>query len=106
MVGLLVVACTTWTGRWFDGTCSSVTGSMCTKSGSSSSAQFQELLAKCGNLQLMFQSFVDDCNSKSEMCQYWTAFLQMALVIKHVVSSDREGNFALHMASSSSSSTV
>src|ERR1043165_3511242 len=46
----------------------------------------------------MFKSFVDDCNSKSEMCQYWTVFQQMALIIKHVVSSDRKVNFALHMA--------
>ena len=72
---------------------------LCGKSESRSTAKFSELFEKSDHIQQMFQSFVEECESKSEVCQYWGVFQQMALTVKHIISSDREGNFALHVAS-------
>jgi hypothetical protein len=69
------------------------------KSKSQSIAKFSQLYEKSDSIQQMFLAFKEECESKSEMCQYWGVFQQMVLTIKHVVSSDREGNFALHIAS-------
>ena len=71
---------------------------LCEKSKSKSTSQFHELLAKSDHLHQLFQSFVQECEAKSDVCQYWGVFLQMAMNLKHIISSDREGNFALHMA--------
>ncbi len=72
---------------------------MCEKNRVLSTAKFTNLLTLSGPLQEMFQSFLKECESKSELCQYWGVFQQMALNIKHIISSDREGNFPLHVAS-------
>ena len=72
---------------------------LCEKSKINSTVKFTELLAQSDHIQELFNSFLKECDSKSEVCQYWGVFQQMALIIKHIISSDREGNFALHIAS-------
>ena len=54
---------------------------LCEKSKSKSTAKFSELLAFSDPIQDMFQSFLKECESKSEVCQYWQVFQQMALNI-------------------------
>ena len=68
------------------------------RSRSKSIEKFSELYKKCGDVYNIFKSFVKECESKSEVCQYWSVFLQVAQIIKHVISADREGNFPLHIA--------
>ena len=41
------------------------------KSKNKSPAKFTELLAESDNIQEMFQSFQEESESKSEVCQYW-----------------------------------
>ena len=49
-------------------------------------------------LQDQFEKFLKECCAKSEVCQYLQTFQHIATTIKHIVSSDREGNFLLHIA--------
>jgi hypothetical protein len=71
---------------------------LCNKSKSDSATKFGQLLKKSDYMHQKFQVFIKECQSKSELCQYWGVFQQIVLIIKHIISSDREGNFALHMA--------
>ena len=50
-------------------------------------------------LEEYFEHFLAECSEKSELCRYLQIFQENnARVIKHLVSSDREGNFPLHIA--------
>ena len=46
--------------------------------------------------QDQFDKFLKECCAKSEVRQYLQTSQHIATAIKHIVSSDREGNFPLH----------
>ena len=71
---------------------------LCNKSKSDSATKFAQLVTQTVCMHQKFQVFIEECESKSELCQYWGVFQQMVLIINHIISSDCEGNFALHMA--------
>ena len=52
---------------------------LCKKSKCKSPAGFAELLAESDHIQKMFQSFQEECETESELCQFWGVFQQMAL---------------------------
>ena len=59
--------------------------------------EFHELRSICGQLYEDYQEFTKECVSKSEICEYTEQFQEIANLNKFAVSSDREGNFALHI---------
>ena len=59
--------------------------------------EFQDLHNSSTGLQTNFQTFLQECKERSEVCQYLEVFQEIANVIKFSVTADREGNFALHM---------
>ena len=67
------------------------------------SKEFKELCELSPRLAAQFNDFIDECCCKSEVCQYLENFQHIANCIKHAVSSDREGNFPLHMGTVESS---
>ena len=62
-------------------------------------AQFQILRNASGNVQNQFDRFVEECKEKSEVCTYLEILQHLIGITKFSVTSDREGNFALHMGS-------
>ena len=61
--------------------------------------KFVHLKENSDELKKLFDEFIIDCCQKSELCSYLQQFQHIASIIKHIVASDREGNFPLHMAS-------
>ena len=62
-------------------------------------AQFEILRNASVNVQNQFDRFVQECKQKSEVCTYLEILQHLIGITKFSVTSDREGNFALHMGS-------
>ena len=60
-------------------------------------AEFQKLRDASKNVQNLFEIFVRECKEKSEVCTYLEILQHLIRITKFSVTSDREGNFALHM---------
>lgn len=60
-------------------------------------AQFIHMNMKIAQLHTDFNNFIDECVSRSEMCQYWSIFLEMIDMLKQLIIADREGNWQLHV---------
>lgn len=51
------------------------------------------------NVVAKFQTFLQECQEKSELCLYFMNFLEIVYVIKQLIAADRDGNWALHVGS-------
>ena len=58
------------------------------------------LLSESDVLRLKFEPFVglSECEKKIEVCQYLGLFESIIMVVKQMVTADREGNWSLHVA--------
>ena len=61
--------------------------------------QFHTLVSHSDTLHKKFDQFIEECEAKSEVCQYLGQFKHIVDVIKHMIAADREGNWPLHIAS-------
>ena len=44
-----------------------------------------------------FNAFAQECQEKSELCQYFMNFQKIVAVIKQLIAADRDGNWPLHV---------
>ena len=71
-----------------------------------SDEKFHLLLSESDALRLKFEAFVFECEEKSEVCQYLGLFESIIMVVKQMVTADREGNWSLHVAAVRSSMKI
>ena len=62
------------------------------------SNQFQAIIDQVEVLGKDFREFEKECEAKSQLCQFFGVWLQLVVVIKNAVVSEREGNWNLHVA--------
>lgn len=69
-------------------------------------SKFQSVLQTVNNLQNDFNDFLIECESKSELCQYFGIFLNIVNVIIQLITADRDGNWCLHVGAVRSSMCI
>ncbi|MEL6606422.1 MAG: hypothetical protein AAFP20_24785 [Cyanobacteria bacterium J06614_10] len=60
--------------------------------------QFEIITWQFEQLHQDFIEFEKECQTKSELCQFFGVWLQLVAIVKNAVVSDREGNWNLHVA--------
>lgn len=60
--------------------------------------QFEALIGQVEKLNQDFLEFEKECETKSELCQFFGVWLELVAIIKNAVISEREGNWSLHVA--------
>ena len=68
--------------------------------------KFEFTLSKTKKLKEEFESFLKECEVKSELCQYLSVFQDMFRKVKNLIVADRDGNWYLHVYSVQSSMQV
>ena len=60
-------------------------------------AEFETTLTLIAELKIQFEAFLQECQAKSEVCQYLSVFQEMFATVKNLVAADRDGNWKLHV---------
>ena len=64
-----------------------------------STINFEALRNQASNIQQQFEDWKKECEEKFELCAYFGVYEKLVFLIRQVVSSDRERNRHLHVAS-------
>lgn len=59
--------------------------------------KFEQVSTAAANLRQQFNAFAQECQEKSELCQYFMNFQKIVAVIKQLITADRDGNWPLHV---------
>ena len=68
--------------------------------------KLEELVENYDILQARFDSFMKECQEKSEICHYFRNFLKIVSVIKMAIIADRDGNWSLHVGAVGKSMSI
>ena len=68
-----------------------------TKNRLQSVPKFEQVSAGATTLHQQFNTFVQECQEKSELCHYLMNFQKIVAVIKQLIVADRDGNWPLHV---------
>ena len=59
--------------------------------------KFEQVSTETTEIRARFETFIQECQEKSELCRYFGNFQKTVTVIKQLITSDRDGNWPLHV---------
>ena len=68
--------------------------------------KFKFILSKISELKREFSDFLRECEARSELCQYFSIFQEIFMVIKNLIVADRDGDWLLHVGAVRSSMCI